>query len=741
MSEIKVSVFKNIYETKGGVNVSIDRIIDDIRHKWEYEVLNLRSKQTKGERDELKKKLPYFTACGTFKTRKNSDIDKPSGLIAIDFDNIPSEEIDELKQQLCADQYSFAVFLSVSGTGICVLVKIDPAKHLDAFEGLQNYYFNKYEKAIDPACKDLSRSRTISFDPNIYHNPDSIKFKEYIVKPKKNTDLKIKGYLHLHDKFEKIVFAINSDICSSYMDWWRCAMALANHYGEAGYVYFQHISQFRQSSKKDFEKVTYQIYQHAVNYKDKSIDIGTFYFYIKQAGYEIKDSVSEFVAKTAYYAKVGHRKIDDTVAMIRKQEDIDLKVEEIELIVKTVFEDKTYNPALAREDETEASLFDDVITWLKTAYNLKKNEITKFIERDGVEQEEEDFNSIYIEAKKLFPKLSYENLFRIINSTHTPRYNPVKDYIESLEYDGGAHIKKIVQSITSDTGTLDWRVRMYERWLIGMIESIYGGRSVLMMVLAGDVQDAGKTEHFIRLLPEQLQRYFAESQLDEGKDSQLLMTQRLMILDDEYAGKSKQDSKRMKLLLSAKHFSLRAPYGKKNTDYKRLAILCGTSNDEDILNDPTGNRRIIVYNVTGVCDFELYNKVPKDQLIAEAYYLWKCKKTSKISQEDKDLMKKYTFEKHFQETVEAGMIIKMYEPSDSSGGKFMMTTEIKDAIEKASEQRLILNRLGAELKKLGFKRVYSAKKRCYGFYVKDKSGSFDEGEIQGNSGQIPDWLK
>ena len=94
-----------------------------------------------------------------------------------------------------------------------------------------------------------------------------------------------------------------------------------------------------------------------------------------------------------------------------------------------------------------------------------------------------------------------------------------------------------------------------------------------------------------------------------------------MIFDDEFAGKSKQDSKKMKLMLSSNTFSLRAPYGTKNMDYKRIAILCGTSNDEELLNDPTGTRRYVIFNSCGVNNFELYHSVTKEQIIAEAYFL------------------------------------------------------------------------------------------------------------------------
>ena len=85
--------------------------------------------------------------------------------------------------------------------------------------------------------------------------------------------------------------------------------------------------------------------------------------------------------------------------------------------------------------------------------------------------------------------------------------------------------------------------------------------------------------------------------MDAGKDDDLLMTQKLIVMNDEMGGKSKQDEKRFKELTSKAIFSLRAPYARNNEDFKRLAVLCGTSNDKEVINDPTGNTRILPVEV------------------------------------------------------------------------------------------------------------------------------------------------
>ena len=734
---MNVSLFKSIYETKNGKQIDIDQLLDQIRFgQWQIDVGLVRQATTKEAREAAKLKLPYFTPCGVFDERKNAGLNKHSGLISIDIDKINPDEMNEIKSYLYADEYTFAGFVSASGNGLCILVKVDPKKHDDAFEGLQQYYFTKYQVIIDPSCKDLSRARFVTYDPDLFHNPSSLKFKEYIIKPKKQP--KVTGYLHIQTNFEKLLYSINTDIATTYNEWFKIGMAFANTYGHDGLKYFQHISQYWSGNKKNADKNTIHQYENCLNSKDKSIGIGTFYYYAKLNGYESVSKEAQAIAKKAFYYKRDTLDQDTAVKNLMNFLDTEMDIADITEIVKSVYEANNFNPLLNKDAEDDSDLYDEVLLYLQTSHDIKRNEITKFIENKGVEQDEPDVNSLYFECKKLFPKVTYENLFRLINSRHIPEYNPIKEYIESLKYNGKSNIEQLVMSLNSSTADLKWRTAMVKHWLIGIIESIYGKKCDIMLILSG-IQDSGKTEFFRQLLPPPLMRYFSESQLDEGKDDKLLMTQKLIIFDDEFAGKSKQDSKKMKLMLSSSSFSLRAPYGKKNMDYKRIAVLCGTSNDVELLNDPTGNRRYVIITIDGKNNFDLFNSVDKEQIIAEAYFLWRTGQTSKITPEEKEIMNTVTFELHYESTVEYELLNKFYKPAIDNYGLFMTNTEIKDYIEKNSEQKLYHKRLGAELKRAGFVRTYSQEKKLYGYMVQrnDIIGQ----AVAGNFTDLPDWAK
>jgi hypothetical protein len=115
----------------------------------------------------------YVTFSGTFTKRNDNSMEKHSGLLTVDFDDLPDPLV--LKEQLLNDEYfeTELLFLSPSGNGLKWILEIDLSKaaHLDYFKGISNYILHTYRLKIDPSGKDLSRACFLPHDPNIYINP------------------------------------------------------------------------------------------------------------------------------------------------------------------------------------------------------------------------------------------------------------------------------------------------------------------------------------------------------------------------------------------------------------------------------------------------------------------------------------------------------------------------------------------------------------------------------------------
>lgn len=171
---MNVTIFKNLQNTNTPFIKDIDFILDRIKNgKSKLVVEQVRSQQTKELADVIKTTLPAICFSGIFTKRADSSITEHSGLICLDFDKYESIEVlnidfDKFKN----DKYTFAMFISPSGIGIKLLVKIpkDIENHKKYFDALEKYYDNTH---FDTTSKNISRICFESYDPNIYINKDS----------------------------------------------------------------------------------------------------------------------------------------------------------------------------------------------------------------------------------------------------------------------------------------------------------------------------------------------------------------------------------------------------------------------------------------------------------------------------------------------------------------------------------------------------------------------------------------
>jgi predicted P-loop ATPase len=198
-------------------------------------------------------------------------------------------------------------------------------------------------------------------------------------------------------------------------------------------------------------------------------------------------------------------------------------------------------------------------------------------------------------------------------------------------------------------------------------------------------------------MPDELSgEYYAESSLIKGKDDEILMSEKLIIMDDELSGKDRQQAIRFNDITSKQYFYLRRPYGDSNEKVLRLSVLGGTSNHKGIINDPAGNRRAIPIEVNDV-DKEAYNKINKKDLFMEMFKLYKEGFDWRINKPDIVYLNEN--EEDYEVVVkERELIVKYFEPGDDP----VTTTDIIVEIELLTRQKLSLTVVAKELIKLGF---------------------------------------
>jgi len=170
----KVTIFKNIKETETPFHRDVSMVLQRIKDgATKSLVKQIRAEKNKSQRNELKKKLPAICFSGVFNKRLDSAIIEHSGLMCLDFDGHEKrKELLEHKERLTKDRFVYSVFISPSGNGLKVLVKIPPIadKHVSYFNSLMKYFDSPY---FDKMCKNVSRVCYESYDPLLHINENS----------------------------------------------------------------------------------------------------------------------------------------------------------------------------------------------------------------------------------------------------------------------------------------------------------------------------------------------------------------------------------------------------------------------------------------------------------------------------------------------------------------------------------------------------------------------------------------
>jgi DNA-binding transcriptional MerR regulator len=169
-----VTIFKNIRDTDTPFFRPVYKILERIKDGSSKDLVKrIRLEKNKTERNELKKQLPAVCFSGVFNKRVDSSIIKHSGLVCLDFDGYDKQKVLlQDKENLSKNKYVYSVFISPSGNGLKVLVKIpeDADNHINYFNSLEKYFNSPY---FDKTSKNLSRVCYESYDPLIHINENS----------------------------------------------------------------------------------------------------------------------------------------------------------------------------------------------------------------------------------------------------------------------------------------------------------------------------------------------------------------------------------------------------------------------------------------------------------------------------------------------------------------------------------------------------------------------------------------
>tara|TARA_R100001129_G_scaffold173168_1_gene144376 strand:- start:515 stop:2926 length:2412 start_codon:yes stop_codon:yes gene_type:complete len=211
---MEITIFKDIKDTAQPFYRDVGIIIERIKEGASQEVVRaIRSEKDKEKRNQLKQSLPAICFSGKFTKRNDASITQHSGLICLDFDGYESDKLLlEEKEKLTKDRYVYSVFISPSGLGLKVLIKIpsEVDTHKQFFNSLQHHFDSPY---FDETCKNVSRVCYESYDPLIFINEQSSVFNQI-------TEQEYQEVVK-HKDVQTIPITDENKIVEILMKWWE----------------------------------------------------------------------------------------------------------------------------------------------------------------------------------------------------------------------------------------------------------------------------------------------------------------------------------------------------------------------------------------------------------------------------------------------------------------------------------------------------------------------------------------
>jgi hypothetical protein len=240
----------------------------------------------------------------------------------------------------------------------------------------------------------------------------------------------------------------------------------------------------------------------------------------------------------------------------------------------------------------------------------------------GVEQEVLDVHVANYLALKWGLHLKPETILRQITLlAFENRYDPIKDYLRSLKWDGATRVDNWLKVYARAGGDSDeaTTAMMGRKWIIGAVARGLnpGVKMDLVLVLEGE-QGTRKTS----LLEALGGAWYADLAIAIGdKDSKMIAARSwISELPELAALKRKGEQNAIKAFFTNRVDKFRPPFGRAVIESPRRNVFAGTTNDYEYLADATGNRRYLCVRC-GEVDLAAFKR-DRDQILAEAVHLY-----------------------------------------------------------------------------------------------------------------------
>ncbi|MGV0956780.1 VapE domain-containing protein [Empedobacter falsenii] len=694
---IKFTLFQNFNEVIN--TVPIEQIVTEIKEgTYKSQILYLRKSLEQGKMEpyeKAKKSLIAFTPSATFKGGRKLDyLQNYNQIIVLDIDKVEKNKLAEIKQKAIELSTTLVAFISPSNNGLKLFIKVstNQDEHKNTYNILKEFYEKELAIEIDKSGKDITRLCFYSYDPEIYFNPNAEVFS---------------CHSEQNCHFELVEKSNQNDLVTERS---RSAESNISNLNTPDLLY-DHCVRFTKQ-KMDYVEGNRNnfVHQLACNLNRKGIR------YAEALGFILSDyNYNEIevmnAVKSAY---------NNTHEFGTDKEYKTPKTKE-----KTNPKSSSTNEEEIDDDEEKPAAIERLEMFLNKRYNFRYNIVTGKLEykkvRNQMYKPITDFveNSILREVLKAKVKCSIQGLRYLLMSDYVEQFDPFKEYFSTLpeinqEVD---YITELANTITTTNQEL-W-LECFKKWFVAMVACVTNEKVVNQTVIVfSGKQGIGKTTWMEKLVPKPLKDYLFSGTINpNNKDTLIHLAECMLINLDELENLNKTEIGSLKEIITKSHIRMRKAYGHNNETLPRRASFAGSVNTAQFLNDTTGSRRFLCFEVEHI---EYHHSVNLDNCYKQALHLidqgfrywFNNEEIKNINQNN---------EQYQIKTPEEELLLTWFEKADrETATAFLNTTQIATRLAFFSNINInsgTVNQLGKALKKHGFMRI--SKNGSYVYAVKE----------------------
>ena len=644
---------------------------------------------------DLSGKLPVLAFGSTFK--KNGDgiqLRRYNGYVLLEVNGLESQsEAEAVRREAAALPQTLLAFVGLSGRSVKIVVpfvlpdgslpkKEEQARmfHAAAYQLAVRHYQPQLGSIISLKEPFLSRGCRMSVDPDAYYNPDAVAIRiEQPLQMPDGGDLKI--------------------VPSPVRDPLEMMAPGADRNGQIATLFSVILMEMTRRFSESPED-----------------DIQLLFIDLAQACCRLGIPEEEAVGWTLRYEALKKYKIDIRMAFRTAYtlENVSNRAEPLSSVPPSM-------SLVLRLDE-----------FMNRRYFFRTNEMSggvEYLDRSMIQFVYKPYttkvrNSICLEAQQEGLNVWDKDIDRYVNSDRVPIYHPIDHFLGNLPaWDGKERIRALAGRVPCDNPV--WGDLFY-RWFLSMVahwmelDSEHGNSTTPLLV---GCQGCGKSTFCLNLLPPVLRPYYTDS-IDFGnrRGAELALHRYALINIDEFDSVKSSHQSFLKHILQKAVVNTRLPYQSASRNLRRYATFIATSNNYDLLTDPTGSRRFICVEVKGRIDYA--QPIDYDQLYAEAKELLRRDERFGFTPEEEALITENNRD-FLQQPAEEQLFLRYFKiAEDIEEAKPLLASEILDMIAEKQPgfnitKTMILN-FGKLLKRNSVPNKRTMRGTCY--YVEEVDG-------------------